>query len=152
MIDWLIDWLIMMGWDYISELRPPTAHPSADMWAWRAMVAMIMPPGYNSFLAYQSSLAVLPEETSGESRRNGRRSDNSAYQYYLKYLKGSLTCRKILRHGISGFTSSPKEGVLRIFIALKNPSPQSSLNPLPLGPVVSTLTTTPPRRFCETLS
>jgi hypothetical protein len=21
---WLIDWLIMMGWDYVSELRPPT--------------------------------------------------------------------------------------------------------------------------------
>jgi hypothetical protein len=22
--DSLIDWLIMMGWDYVSELRPPT--------------------------------------------------------------------------------------------------------------------------------
>jgi hypothetical protein len=30
-----------------------------------------------------------------------------------------LTCRKILRHGTSGFTSHPKESVLRIFIALK---------------------------------
>jgi hypothetical protein len=37
--------------------------------------------------------------------------------------KRFLTCRKILRHGTSGFTSHPKEGVLRIFIALKNPSP-----------------------------
>jgi hypothetical protein len=34
---------------------------------------------------------------------------------------GSLTCRKILRHGVEGFTSPPKE-VVRIFIALKNPS------------------------------
>jgi hypothetical protein len=29
-----------------------------------------------------------------------------------------LTCRKILQHGVDGFTSSPKECVLRIFIAL----------------------------------
>jgi hypothetical protein len=39
---------------------------------------------------------------------------------YLKYLKGSSTCRKILRHGTSGFTFHPKEGVLLIFVALKN--------------------------------
>jgi hypothetical protein len=44
---------------------------------------------------------------------------------YLRYLKGSLTCRKILGHGTSDFTSHPKEGVLRIFIALKNPSPSN---------------------------
>jgi hypothetical protein len=68
-----------------------------------------------------------------------------AYQY-LKYLKGSLTFRKIWRHGTSGFTSHPKDGVLWIFIALKNPSPRPVLNPRPLDPVASTLTTTPPRR------
>jgi hypothetical protein len=33
--------------------------------------------------------------------------------------KRSLTCLKVLRHGTSGFTSSTKEGLLRIFIALK---------------------------------
>jgi hypothetical protein len=71
-------------------------------------------------------------------------SENFAYQH-LKYLKGSLTCRKILRHETSGFVSHPKEGVLRIFIALKNPSPRPGLNPRPLGPVVSILTTTPLR-------
>jgi hypothetical protein len=71
----------------------------------------------------------------------------SAFAYqYLKYLEGSLTCCKILRHETSGFTSHPKEGVLRIFIALKNPLPLPGLNPQPLGPVASTLTTTPPRR------
>jgi hypothetical protein len=40
-----------------------------------------------------------------------------------------------------------KEGVLRIFIALKNPSPQPGLNPRPLDPVASTLITTPARRL-----
>jgi hypothetical protein len=40
-----------------------------------------------------------------------------------------------------------EEGVLRIFIALKNPSPWPGSNPQPLGPVASTLTITSPRRF-----
>jgi hypothetical protein len=47
----------------------------------------------------------------------------------------------------SGFTSHLKEGVLRIFIALKNPSPRPGLNPRPLGTLTSTLTTKPPRRL-----
>jgi hypothetical protein len=34
---------------------------------------------------------------------------------------------------------------LRTFIAHKNPSPRLGLNLRPLGPVASTLTTTPPR-------
>jgi hypothetical protein len=108
----------------------PIVHTPGDMWAWRAMV-MIMPPGDTSWLVRQSSLVVLPAETSGASRRNGRRSENFAYQY-LTYLKGSLTCRKILRRGTSGFTSHPKEDVRRIFIAVKNPSPRSGL-PATLG-------------------
>ena len=34
-----------------------------------------------------------------------------------------------LRHGTDGFTSPPKEGVLRIFFALKNPTASAGLNP-----------------------
>jgi hypothetical protein len=59
---------------------------------------------------------------------------------------GSFTCRKMLRHGASGFTSHPKEGVLRIFITLKIHRLGGGLNPRPLGSVESTLTATPPRR------
>jgi hypothetical protein len=101
------------------------------------------------WIVHQSSLAVLPTETSGVNTRNWR-SENFTYQY-LKYLKGSLTCRKILRHGISGFTSHLEEDVLRSFIALKNPSSPPGLNPRPLGPVASTLITTPRRRLNFTL-
>jgi hypothetical protein len=57
----------------------------------------MMPAGDN-----QSSLAGPAAEISGASRKNGRRSENFAYQY-LKYLKGSSTCLEILRHGTSGF-------------------------------------------------
>jgi hypothetical protein len=128
---------------WTAATSAPTVHPPGDIWAWRAKVVMKQ-AGHNSWLVHQSSLAVLPAETSGENKRNGWRSENFSYQY-LKYLKGSLTCCKIL-HRTSGFTSHPKERVLRIFIALKNPSP--GLNPWSLGPVASTLTTTPPRRLC----
>jgi hypothetical protein len=96
---------------------------------------MMMAAGDNSWLVHQSSPAVLPAETSGASMRNGRRSENSSYKY-LKYLKRSLTCLKILRHGTSSLTSHPKEGVQRIFIALKNPSPRPRLY-YPLGTTAS---------------
>jgi hypothetical protein len=97
-----------------AATNEPIVNPPGDMWGRRAMVTM-MPARSNSWLFQQSSLAVLPAETSVASRRNGRRSENFVCQY-LKYLKGSLTYRKILQ-GASGFTSHPKEGVLRIFIA-----------------------------------
>jgi hypothetical protein len=62
----------------------------------------------------------------------------------VEYVKGSLTCCKILQHGASGFTSHLKEGVLWIFIAFKIPMPWPGLNLQPLGPMTSTLTTTLP--------
>jgi hypothetical protein len=74
-----IDW----DWDWVRlRLRTaattgPIVRPPGDMWSWKAMVAM-MPSGDNSWLVHQNSLAVLPAETSGESRRNGRRSENFA--------------------------------------------------------------------------
>jgi hypothetical protein len=34
----------------------------------------------------------------------------------------------MLRHEADGFLSLPKEGVLRILIALKNPSPSAGFN------------------------
>jgi hypothetical protein len=60
--------------------------------------------------------------------------------------KGFLAYRKILRHGADGFTSPLKEGVLRIFIALKNPSPRPGLGLRTLRLIARTLTITPPRR------
>jgi hypothetical protein len=60
--------------------------------------------------------------------------------------KSSLTCRKLLRHGTSGFTSYPKEGELRIFIAVKNPSPLAGFEPA-IFESSGKHTTTPRRLF-----
>jgi hypothetical protein len=38
-----------------------------------------------------------------------------------------------LRYGTDGFTSPPKEGVLRIFFALKNPTASAGFEPTNLG-------------------
>jgi hypothetical protein len=53
---------------------------------------------------------------------------------------------------LQGFTSHPKENVLRIFTAFKDPLPWLDLNPQPLGPVESTLTSTPLRQIGIVLS
>jgi hypothetical protein len=138
--------IMTMGWD-VSEQRPsnePTVHPPGDMWACGATV-MMMPSEENSLLVHQSSLAILPAVIWEQVGGMGEGVRILPIQY-LKHFKGSLTCRKILQHGADGFTSHPKESVLRIFIALKNPSSRSGLNPRPLSPMASTLTTTPPRR------
>jgi hypothetical protein len=59
--------------------------------------------------------------------------------------KPSLTCHKILRPGADVFTSPPKEGVQRIFIAIKIYLSRPRLIPRTLGPMASTLSITPPR-------
>jgi len=38
-----------------------------------------------------------------------------------------------VRHGTDGFTSPPKEGVLRIFFALKNPTASAGFEPANFG-------------------
>jgi hypothetical protein len=85
-LDFLTEWL---WWgETVSQIwgqqRAYCSSPWVIMWAWRAMVMMMMPAGDNSWLVHQNSLAVIPAETSGVSW-SGR--ENFAYQY-LKYIKG----------------------------------------------------------------
>jgi hypothetical protein len=58
-------------------------------------------------------------------------------------LLGSLTCRKA-RHGTDGFTSPPKEGVLRIFWP-KNPTASAWFEPANLGTKGQHATSSPPK-------
>jgi hypothetical protein len=78
-------------------------------------------------------------ERVGGGQRNENLLSRSVWDY-----KWSFTCHKILQHGTYGFTFHLKEVVLQIFIALKNPSSWLGLNPRPIGPVASTIKTTPP--------
>ena len=61
-----------------------------------------------------------------------------ADEFCLKMPDFHVTFRGILhavklRHGTNGFTSLPKEGVLRIFFALKNPTASAGFEPANLG-------------------
>jgi len=55
-----------------------------------------------------------------------------------------------LRHGTDGFTSSPKEGVLRIFFALKNPTASARFEPANLGTKGQHATSRPPKPVIPT--
>jgi hypothetical protein len=139
MIDWLIDY---DGWDWrlrtaaiIGLMFIPRVKVSGEPWSWWCRLGIT--PDLYSYKAQQRHLVRV------EGMDEGMR----IYRIqYLWYVNGYLTYRKILRRGNSGFTSHPKEGVLRI--VNKDPSPWPCLNPRPLGPVASTLTTAPPRRLC----
>jgi hypothetical protein len=50
-----------------------------------------------------------------------------------------------LRHGTDGFTYPPKEGVLRIFYALKNPTASAGFEPANLGTKGQHATPRPPK-------
>jgi hypothetical protein len=142
----LIDYL---GQTDVSELGPSVAYCSSTglMWAWVPWwlwCRLGIAPDSTTWVLWQSHQQKYLERVEGR-----RRNENFAYSVSL-ICQRIFTCRKILRHGSSGFASHPKEDVLRIFIALKNPSPQPVFNPRPLCPVASTVTTAPPRRRCNT--
>jgi hypothetical protein len=131
-------------------LYGPIFHPQVmSMWTMVWWYRLGLTPNSSTRALSQSSVlsgGPVSRDIYGASRRLGEGNENLVYSSqwdFKKYLK----CRKILRHGTSDFTSHPKEGGLRIFIALKNPSPWPGSNPRPLVPVASTLTTTPPRRL-----
>jgi hypothetical protein len=50
-----------------------------------------------------------------------------------------------LRHGTEGFTAPPKEGVLRIFFALKNLTASAGFQPANLGTKGQHVTLRPPK-------
>jgi hypothetical protein len=54
-----------------------------------------------------------------------------------------------LRHGTDGFTSPPKEGVLRIFFTFKNPMAWAGFEPVNLGNKGQHATPLPPKPLCQ---
>ena len=74
-----------------------------------------------------------------------------ADEFYLKMPDFHVTFRDLLhavnlRHGTNGFTSLPKEDVLRIFFALKkNPTASAGFEPANLGTKGQHATSRPPK-------
>ena len=73
-----------------------------------------------------------------------------ANEFCLKMPDFHVTFRDLLhavnlRRGTKGFTSLPKEGVLRIFFALKNPMASAGFEPANLGTKGQHATSRPPK-------
>ena len=71
-------------------------------------------------------------------------------EFCLKMPDFHVTFRELLhavhlRHRTNGFTSLPKEGVLGIFFALKNPTASAGLGPANLGTKGQHATSRPPK-------
>jgi len=60
-------------------------------------------------------------------------SDKFRLEFDFHIIQEIFYMPKNLRHGTDGFTSPPKEGVLRIFFALKNPTASAGFEPANLG-------------------
>jgi hypothetical protein len=152
LIDWLTDYV---EWDWrLRTAARLIVHPRVTaMWT-MVWYRLRLTPNLSTTALWQPPVlsgGAVSRETSGASRIMDEGNENLVYPSPSDFNR-SLTCRKILRYGKSGFTSHPKENVLRIFIGLKNPSPLPGLNPPPLGLVASTLTTTPLMRISSCLT
>jgi hypothetical protein len=139
--------ILSMGWDYVSKLRLQTGlffisqliQEQGETW-WNDIDRgkLIRPP--DLWQSYQHRRPVANQE------KMPKKQINLALQRICVHTsKGSLTCRKILLVGVNGFTSPSKEVVLRIVIAVKNPSPSDGFESAKLWSFASTLTSTPPR-------
>jgi hypothetical protein len=136
--------IMSMWWYYVSELWPPIGllFISQVIWEWRATVEwywlLIRSPEPSSSPTNSHLIA---------SRKNGWREwwiwPCKVFLFVLE--SDSFTYHKILWHGAPGFTSPLKVGMMWIFIALKNPSPQPDVNLQTLGLMASVLYITPPK-------
>jgi hypothetical protein len=136
----IIDWLLRWGEAAVSELWP-WAYCSIPGWEQYG-------PGRRDWLRltpYLSTRTIWPSpETSLEQVEDGQRK----WEFSIAIPVG---LQEFFYRPLALFPIR-KEGVLQIFIIHKNPSPWLGLNPQPLGPVASTLTTTPPRHRAKVVT
>jgi hypothetical protein len=124
-----------MGWDW----RLRTAASTGLFFIPRVIAMWTMVWWYRLGITPNSSTRVLwqPPVLPGASRRTGERNENLVYpspwDFKRSYDTGPTSLLPIRWKVCCGF------------FAFKNPSPWLGSNPRPLGPVASTLTTTPPK-------
>jgi hypothetical protein len=147
--NWVI-WSRRWGQEYISELRPTMGILFIPRW----YISMGEPRqnndvGIGKLLTHPPELSGNPTSRVTWEQVGGmdKMSDNFTLKAFCSHLQVIMTCHKIFWHGASRYTFHPKEGVLHIFITLKNPSPWLGLNPQTLGPVARTPTITPLRQL-----
>jgi hypothetical protein len=109
-IDWLIDWLIILGWDWRFRTADITAGNHGDEWQCRLGII----PELSTRARFQSYHQRYVEEVRVMDERMRILHIHDAW-----YLYGSLTWCKILRHGISSFIFYSKECLLRFLSPLK---------------------------------
>jgi hypothetical protein len=97
-------------------------------------------------LSTRALLLSYQQSSSSKQKEWAKEMMNLALQSTLLIPINFFTCCKILRHGAYGFTSPPKEGMLRISVTLKNPLTWLGFNLPTLGPIASTLTIIPVRQ------
>jgi hypothetical protein len=127
-MDAVYDWLDWLWWGEIdvSELRPHgyiVLPRVIAMWTMVWWYRLGLTPNLSTRALWQPPADLLSggpvsRDISGVRRRIDEGNENLVSPSPWNF-KGPLTCRKILKHGISGFTSYAMEGVLWIFIALK---------------------------------
>ena len=73
-------------------------------------------------------------------------------KFRLPLIFRALLHAENLRHGTDGFTSPPKEGVLRIFFRPKNPTSSAGFEPANLGTKGQHATPRPPKPHLRVIS
>jgi hypothetical protein len=145
-------WLIMsMGWDLrlrTAATNEPIVHSwwyvSGEPWWWWCWLGKT--PESSARVLWQS----CQKRHLATSRRNGRRSENFAYQY-LRYVNGSQTCRKYYNMGPPALRPIRRKFYCWFFSPLKIHH-LGCVWTRAMGPVASTLTTTPRRRLVAWLA
>jgi hypothetical protein len=142
------DIIMQVGWDCFSNCSHQQVYCLSSRWYMSMEYhGGIMPTEETSWFVHQSSVAFLLIGITGSKQEERAKEmvNLASRSLFIHTCKWYFTCRKILWHGSSGFTSPRKEGVLRI-ISLKNPLSRLGLNPRTLGLMPRTLSITTRRR------
>jgi hypothetical protein len=128
---------------WAEAISRPVVHLPGDIWAWKTVVEWCR----HRKTPYSSTRACCQfcqQIHLVARKRNIRRKLIWPCEVFFHTRKWYLYDVKSYDLG-PYFTSSPKEGRLQNFTALKHPSPQPGLNPRTLGLIARTLTITSPR-------
>jgi hypothetical protein len=123
------------------------AHPPGSIQSWRIMVEWYRrgnprDSSTRSLWPYYKQIHLVANQ-----EECGERNDKIRLRrIFVHTSKLYFTQCKTLRHSVDSFISPPQEGVLRIFIALKNILTLSGMNARTLDPRESMLTIIPPKR------